>query len=337
MKQRRIAELELLGHDDDDVRPPSAKKRRSNEGADESDSDDEIIDLTGSPGSSSSISSSSGSSSSSSSSSSGGGGGSRGSNNGGGIPHHQPVVSTLPAKELATLRKEVRRALKPILSWDLLNRKNASNGTWGTIRLERISQREYCALIGRERDPELRTLVCACHRRAGILVATMLFADRDVGSAIAHRQGHNAPTNIMPQPLLPPPPPHHYQVKSGAWYSVDCDIATVCLRTPNTAASSTCRPPRAHRTTITTGLRCRRPGSPGHGRTIWLQRRPWCRTRQRGGDEVLSVVTDPLGRRLCLALSRPVRASDLHAPTDLRINGSTDLRINGRLTSTYRE
>ena len=37
--------------------------------------------------------------------------------------------------------------------------KNAPNGTTVTARLHRIEQVEYCALIGRAFDPQLKTLV----------------------------------------------------------------------------------------------------------------------------------------------------------------------------------
>ena len=40
-----------------------------------------------------------------------------------------------------------------------MNTKNAPNGTTVTAQLHRIEQVEYCALIGRAFDPQLKTLV----------------------------------------------------------------------------------------------------------------------------------------------------------------------------------
>ena len=72
------------------------------------------------------------------------------------------AATTVDAAKIKSLRKEMRRALKKgVLTWDYMNSKRAANGAVGTVRLERIEQVEYCALIGRSADPELRTLVKA--------------------------------------------------------------------------------------------------------------------------------------------------------------------------------
>jgi hypothetical protein len=69
------------------------------------------------------------------------------------------AAPAVDAAKLKSLRKEMRRALKSVMTWDYMRSKRAPNGAVGTVRLERIEQVEYCALIGRSADPELRTLV----------------------------------------------------------------------------------------------------------------------------------------------------------------------------------
>jgi hypothetical protein len=62
-------------------------------------------------------------------------------------------------KELAAMKKEVVRALKPFLTWNYLHQKNSPNGAWVTARIERVEQTMYCGLIGKPHDPQLCTLV----------------------------------------------------------------------------------------------------------------------------------------------------------------------------------
>uniref|UniRef100_A0A0G4I942 Uncharacterized protein n=1 Tax=Chromera velia CCMP2878 TaxID=1169474 RepID=A0A0G4I942_9ALVE len=62
-------------------------------------------------------------------------------------------------KQLDSLRKEARKALKALCTWDFLNSKNVPHGAIGTVRLPRIEQFEFCALIGKKDDPELRSVV----------------------------------------------------------------------------------------------------------------------------------------------------------------------------------
>jgi hypothetical protein len=38
-------------------------------------------------------------------------------------------------KELAAMKKEVVRALKPFLTWNYLHQKNSPNGAWVTARI----------------------------------------------------------------------------------------------------------------------------------------------------------------------------------------------------------
>jgi len=67
--------------------------------------------------------------------------------------------SAVNRKELAAMKKEVVRALKPFLTWNYLHQKNSPNGAWVTARIERVEQTMYCGLIGKPHDPQLRTLV----------------------------------------------------------------------------------------------------------------------------------------------------------------------------------
>ena len=57
------------------------------------------------------------------------------------------------------LVNEARRGLRALCTWDYLRSKNAPNGTNGTIRLERVEQQHFAALIGRHADTQLRSLV----------------------------------------------------------------------------------------------------------------------------------------------------------------------------------
>ena len=61
----------------------------------------------------------------------------------------------------ARLLAEARRALKGKLTWDYLHSKNSQHGCLATIALERVEQRLYACMIGRGRDPGLRSLVKA--------------------------------------------------------------------------------------------------------------------------------------------------------------------------------
>jgi hypothetical protein len=43
--------------------------------------------------------------------------------------------SAVNRKELAAMKKEVVRALKPFLTWNYLHQKNSPNGAWVTARI----------------------------------------------------------------------------------------------------------------------------------------------------------------------------------------------------------
>ena len=89
--------------------------------------------------------------------------------------------ATVDPKALKTLRDQMRRSMKANVTWDYrkyesyryewafqylslsltlpVNSKNAAHGTSATCQLHRVSQDEYCTLIGRSFDPNLSTLV----------------------------------------------------------------------------------------------------------------------------------------------------------------------------------
>lgn len=80
-------------------------------------------------------------------------------------PNPAPPATTAAAPcaadltQVATLQKEIRRALKPNVSWDFLRAKRSEHGAEATVRLLRVSQAEYAALIGRPTDLDLRSVV----------------------------------------------------------------------------------------------------------------------------------------------------------------------------------
>ena len=66
----------------------------------------------------------------------------------------------LTAKEKQALHKSIIRAVRQkLLKWDYLRSKNSPNGIGGSVTIDRVQQREYCALVGLENDPNLTTLV----------------------------------------------------------------------------------------------------------------------------------------------------------------------------------
>lgn len=69
------------------------------------------------------------------------------------------TVNPVDKKAIASLRNDIKRSFKNVLTWDYLRRKNAPNGTNATVQVMRVEQSEYCALIGRSYDPQLQTLV----------------------------------------------------------------------------------------------------------------------------------------------------------------------------------
>lgn len=67
-----------------------------------------------------------------------------------------PAPPAVDAALVASLRAEARRNLKALCSWDYLRSKNSPNGCGGTVRIERVEQPVFAALIGRVADPEPR-------------------------------------------------------------------------------------------------------------------------------------------------------------------------------------
>jgi hypothetical protein len=73
-----------------------------------------------------------------------------------------PAPAAPPAVDaglISSLRAEARRNLKALCTWDYLRCKNSRNGCDGTVRIERVDQPTFAALIGRAADPELKSLV----------------------------------------------------------------------------------------------------------------------------------------------------------------------------------
>lgn len=70
-----------------------------------------------------------------------------------------PGAAVADAAAVRGLVAEARRALKASCTWDYLRSKSAPHGASTSVRVERVDQAEYAAVIGREADPELRSVV----------------------------------------------------------------------------------------------------------------------------------------------------------------------------------
>lgn len=68
-------------------------------------------------------------------------------------------VAQVDPKELKELRKQISRTLKQYVTWGFLDSKNEQNGAWCSAQLLRVTQAQYCTLIGRAKDPQLESLV----------------------------------------------------------------------------------------------------------------------------------------------------------------------------------
>jgi hypothetical protein len=68
-------------------------------------------------------------------------------------------VVVVSGKTLQTIRKDIRKAFKPLMTWDHLRTRNSPNGCSAVAQVPRVQQAEYAALIGRPTDVNLSTLV----------------------------------------------------------------------------------------------------------------------------------------------------------------------------------
>jgi hypothetical protein len=68
----------------------------------------------------------------------------------------RPCVTPCSAAELKRLRKDVKRALKPKMTWEYVR---PSERKEATVQLGRVQQEAFAALIGRGDDPALHSLV----------------------------------------------------------------------------------------------------------------------------------------------------------------------------------
>jgi|TARA_B110000208_G_C11681856_1_gene399086 hypothetical protein len=70
------------------------------------------------------------------------------------------VLERLSPSELKRLRSSCKRAVSTqLLTWNFLSSKRSPNGTTGTTQIDRVSQLEFCSLVGLADDPDLTTLV----------------------------------------------------------------------------------------------------------------------------------------------------------------------------------
>lgn len=70
-----------------------------------------------------------------------------------------PPPTVVSPKALDSIRKDIRKAFKPVVTWDYLRGKRAPHGCNATTQVPRVQQAEFAALIGRSNDPTLTTLV----------------------------------------------------------------------------------------------------------------------------------------------------------------------------------
>uniref|UniRef100_A0A7S3Z947 Uncharacterized protein n=1 Tax=Lotharella globosa TaxID=91324 RepID=A0A7S3Z947_9EUKA len=63
------------------------------------------------------------------------------------------------ASEINQIRKEVKKAFKPLMTWEHMREKRAPNGCMCTARVYRVDQAIYAALIGKPHDPMLKSCV----------------------------------------------------------------------------------------------------------------------------------------------------------------------------------
>jgi hypothetical protein len=70
-------------------------------------------------------------------------------------------VVSVSGKTLQAIRKDIRKAFKPLVTWDYLSTKNSPNGCRAVAQVPRVQQAEYAALIGRPTDVNLSSLVKA--------------------------------------------------------------------------------------------------------------------------------------------------------------------------------
>ena len=97
-------------------------------------------------------------------------------NAGASAPAPAAAPPAVDAGLISSLRAEARRHLKALCSFDYLRSKNSPNGCGGTVRIERVDQPTFAALIGRAADPELKSLV-----RQGAWYSTSVHATKFFG------------------------------------------------------------------------------------------------------------------------------------------------------------
>jgi len=105
-------------------------------------------------------------------------------------------------KVLDSMRTEVTRSLKPLLTWNYLRSKNSRNGCVGVARIERVDQQMYSSLVGRGEDPELKSLVKKGAWYSCSVSAKEFFGDGQVPRGKGGKFGCNADLSIDDEMIL---------------------------------------------------------------------------------------------------------------------------------------
>ena len=74
-------------------------------------------------------------------------------------PNPTTAAKVVSSKALQTVRTDIRKAFKNLITWDYLRTRNSPNGCNAVAQVPRVQQAEYAALIGRPTDVNLSTLV----------------------------------------------------------------------------------------------------------------------------------------------------------------------------------
>lgn len=113
-----------------------------------------------------------------------------------------PYPTATANKAMKDIRKDIRKAFKPMLKWDYLRTKNAHHGCSAVAQVPRVEQAEYAALIGRPTDPALTTLVkSGAWYSAQVPYSTVMGSD-DAMIGTGGRYGCNAQLGIDPNFVL---------------------------------------------------------------------------------------------------------------------------------------